>query len=231
MTPLFIRTERLGPEDGGMVHLYSPVTKLASQGSISTIQWGQTWDPDVRWGLLATYPTPTSHWMNTLISIAILGQLDLNKYHHPTPPWPPPHPYPHTRFTPRGTNTGPSAALAGASVAGWRHLVVGLSIPPKTLCSSVLRDGIFQKEVSPRQADSERFWGLQPSPQSSHFWRGGTQSRRMTHTQSQLHSLDFQCRFHYNRSASKCGGSLTIADYGPSMVMTRVLSPKLCRPP
>lgn len=97
-------------------------------------------------------------------------------------------------------------------------------IPPKTLCSSDLRDGIFQQEVSARQADSGRFWSLQPSPQSSHFWRGGTRSRKMTHTQSQLHSLDFRCRFHYSRSASKCGGSLTIVDYGPSMVVLAVLS-------
>lgn len=92
------------------------------------------------------------------------------------------------------------------------------------LCRSGLRDGIFQQEVSPRQADSGRFWSLQPSPQSSHFWRGGTRSRKMTHTQSQLHSLNFRCRFHYSRSASKCGGSLTIVDYGPSMVVLAVPS-------
>lgn len=30
MTLLFIRTERLGPEDGGIVHPYSPVTKAPS---------------------------------------------------------------------------------------------------------------------------------------------------------------------------------------------------------
>lgn len=37
MTPLFIKTERLGLEDQGTVHVCSPVTKLASQGSLSTV--------------------------------------------------------------------------------------------------------------------------------------------------------------------------------------------------
>lgn len=123
----------------------------------------------------------------------------------PSHPTPTPCSCPGEHWTQCSSSWGFSSRLAPPG---------GGSILPKTLCSSVLKDGIFHQEVSPRQADSGRFWSLQPSPQSSHFWRGGTRSKRMTHTQSQLHSLDFRCRFHYSRSASKCGGSLTLADYG-----------------
>lgn len=154
--------------------------------------------------------------MNTLISTAILGQLHLNKHHHPTPPQPP-HPV-HAQ-----ENTEPNAALAGATVAGWRHLVVdSFHLRPSAVQSWGM--GFSNKRWVPDRLTEEGS-GACSSALSPVTSGEGVPGAGGWHTlKANFTPWTSGVDFIIAEVLQSVEGPWLIADYGPSMVVLAVLS-------